>query len=340
MHHTVAAYEHLFQTAHSFTRSETERLGQLVGDDLQGRWPDLAEEIAGIATGAGVPEDLLFAVNARTEILAGATRPECSVLGLLPDRSASGSVILAQNWDWHPDLKPSRVLWRIVEPSGHWLLTLTEAGILAKIGLNSRGVGVCLNILNSTLDGGVDGVPIHILLRLVLQRCGDVREATELLTSAPASASSCLTVGSTDPEPGGIAAFELSPAGTQPLHSRKSGWLAHTNHFLGGLADGDDRYRQQWPDTLERLRELEGRLDAHDDRLEFEDIQHLLRSHDCEPIAICCHDPDNPRYLDRQETLASVILDLTERRILITDGAPCTTRYVETAGSTPVPARR
>jgi hypothetical protein len=63
----------------------------------------------------------------------------CSAIGVLPERSG-GATILAQNWDWHPDLIESRVVWTITEPGGRWLTTLTEAGILAKVCLNSRGL--------------------------------------------------------------------------------------------------------------------------------------------------------------------------------------------------------
>src|SRR4051794_18356663 len=54
----------------------------------------LTDEIDAIARGARVDPHLLRAVNARTEILAG--RDECSVV--------AGGSLLAQNWDWHPDL--------------------------------------------------------------------------------------------------------------------------------------------------------------------------------------------------------------------------------------------
>ena len=50
------------------------------------------------------------------------------------------------------------MLWTISWPGGRWLTTLTEAGVLGKIGLNSSGVGVLLNILHCTLDGGTDGL--------------------------------------------------------------------------------------------------------------------------------------------------------------------------------------
>jgi len=88
------------------------------------------EEIDAIARGANTDPHVLRAVNARTELLNGAD--ECSVQG------AGG--LLAQNWDWHPDLAASTVIW-IVETPTSWFATVTEAGILAKIGLNDVGLG-------------------------------------------------------------------------------------------------------------------------------------------------------------------------------------------------------
>ena len=64
--------------------------------------------------------------------------------------------------------RPATVIW-IVEHEHGWFVTLTEAGILAKIGLNDAGLGVCLNLLDTTADGGLDGTPIHLLLRQVLE---------------------------------------------------------------------------------------------------------------------------------------------------------------------------
>ena len=99
-----------------------------------------------MAAGAGVPLKALLALNARTEVMAGVGPTECSVVG------AGG--LLAQNWDWHPE---SATVIQIVEHDQGWFVTLTEAGILAKIGLNDAGLGVCLNLLRTTADGGCSG---------------------------------------------------------------------------------------------------------------------------------------------------------------------------------------
>ena len=42
--------------------------------------------------------------------------------------------------------------------------------MLAKAGMNSHGFGVCLNILRSEHDGQQLGIPVHILLRHLLNQ--------------------------------------------------------------------------------------------------------------------------------------------------------------------------
>src|SRR4051794_8989546 len=199
--------------------------------------PEANQEIAGIAVGANVDERELRAANARTEILAGQGPTECSVVG------AGG--LLAQNWDWHPDTTHSTVVW-IVEHERGWFATLTEAGILAKIGLNDAGLGVCLNLLETTADGGLDGTPIHLLLRRTLQTCRSVDDAVELLTRARTSASSAVTVAA----PKDVASVELSPGGANVIRGAVG---AHTNHFLEPPRRGKDVVPEESPSTIPRL---------------------------------------------------------------------------------------
>jgi isopenicillin-N N-acyltransferase-like protein len=332
---TLAAYERLFAEASGVDAAAMRSFGERVGERLHSEHPAVHEEIAAIARGAGVDDALLMAVNGRTELLAGAARPECSAIGVLPGRSG-GHTLLAQNWDWHPTLRDSVVLWTIVEPDGRWLVTMTEAGILAKIGINSRGLGLCVNILESSADGGPAGIPVHVLMRMVLQRCDDVAAAGALLEASEVSGSSCFNVGS----PGALASYEVSPAGVARIEP-EDGVLLHTNHFLVPAGQAEDVHRLDSPSTLARLEELERRVRRAPGQLDGAAVKQALRSHDAGPNAICCHDPDNERYADRAETLVSVCLELDELRFEISEGAPCSSPYREAlrpgAGRPPAP---
>ncbi|HEY6890913.1 MAG TPA: C45 family peptidase, partial [Solirubrobacter sp.] len=242
---------------------------------------------------------------ARTEILAGkGPRTECSVVG-------QGG-LLAQNWDWHPDAAASTVVW-IVEHERGWFATLTEAGILGKIGLNDAGLGVCLNLLETTADGGLDGTPIHLLLRRTLQSCRSVDDAVELLTSASTSASSAVTVAT----PNDVASVELSPGGANVIRGTVG---AHTNHFLEPPRRGEDVVPEESPSTIPRLEVVRTQplLDA-------------LRSHESHPKGVCRHlDPTEP-WVEQTVTVASVVMNLAARRFHVAAGQPCTHEHVQLA---------
>jgi isopenicillin-N N-acyltransferase-like protein len=264
---------------------------------------DERAELEGIATGAGVPVSELLAINARTELLASveSSPDECSVVG--------GGALLAQNWDWHPDFAESTLMWVVRQPGGGWFATLTEAGILAKIGLNHAGLGVCLNLLQNSEDGGVDGVPIHVLLRRVLATCTTLEDALALLCGARVSASSAVTVA----VPGDVATVELSPGGPSVV---RGGF--HTNHFLVPPPSGSDS-------GLPESESTELRLDV----IRRLPLLEALRSHDGHPWGVCRHGDDSVPWAENTVTIASVIMDLAARRLRVAMGTPCTAAYEE-----------
>jgi isopenicillin-N N-acyltransferase-like protein len=322
---TVQAYRSFLATV-GWTTPDVVAAGGAVAALLAERAPDLVDEVEGIAQGAGESADELFALNARTELLAGRAKPECSAIGILPALSDSGATYLAQNWDWHPDLKPSRVVWTIAPAGGErWLTTFTEAGIVGKIGLNSDGLGLCLNILGTTADGGLHGLPVHVASRLVLAECRTLPEALRLLIGSSFAASSCFNLACD----GMATAVEVSPGGVVPLPPAAGGYRVHTNHFVVPPAQGSDHYVRTWPDSLVRLWDVEGALERRQGPVGIDELAGLLRSHTGGILGVCGHDEQNAEYADRQGTLASLIMDLTHRRLLVSDGTPCVNEYRE-----------
>jgi isopenicillin-N N-acyltransferase-like protein len=214
--------------------------------------------------------------------------------------------VVAQNWDWHPDVVP--LLWTVEQADGRWFTTLTEAGMVGKIGLSSAGLCVGLNFLRCSLDGGVRRVPIHVLLRVLLDRVDGVEEALRLLVEADVSASSCITLGADS----GLLAAELSPGGCR-LVPPVDGRLLHTNHFLAGPPAGEDiEAADDSSTTFDRLAALErgGTLSSHGS-------------------PVCRHESDADPWPDRIATLASIVMEPTVPRLRVADGPPCETELRE-----------
>lgn len=195
--------------------------------------PGLADEIAGLADGAGVPLRDLVAVNARTEVLAaGPPVDECSTAVLVPP---TGAPVAFQTWDWHAHLVPDAAVWTYRSDAGLTVRTFTELGMLAKIGLNDAGLSVNFNILHHESDTGLGGVPVHAVARRILDEARSVDDAIALARSAPVAASTVITVVAGRE----AVSIELSPAGVGLVRPDPRGWLVHTNHFLDpALAPG------------------------------------------------------------------------------------------------------
>ena len=286
------------------------RAGAEIGERVRACRPELGQELAGMADGSGQDVDELWAINARTELLGG-TSGECSVVG----RVDGTRVVLAQNWDWHPALAASRVVWTI-ERDGGWLTTVTEAGLLGKIGLNSSGIACGLNFLTSSHDGGWSGLPIHVLLRLVLE-ARSVLDALALLLRARVTASSCVTLAASGPVVPLLAAVELGPGGARVVRPGAEGLLVHTNHFQLPPPAGRDTQPAEHPGTLVRQWALEALLRGG------AAVEDALASHAGEPEGICRHDAQDAPWSERRATLLAVVIDPRARTLAVAGGPPC-----------------
>ncbi|KIV57392.1 hypothetical protein AM501_29635 [Aneurinibacillus migulanus] len=116
---------------------------------------EILEEIKGISEGA--EQDLLdlIVLNARSEIitnLAGVdiSSDGCTSMAAVPEMTKSKEMLLGQNWDWNNRVKPGMIVLEINQAPRPTILMVTEAGIVGKIGMNSEGVGVCLNFLGTS----------------------------------------------------------------------------------------------------------------------------------------------------------------------------------------------
>ena len=317
----VAVYRRLFELR-GLSPAQVGEYGLRALERIGGWYPELADEIGGIARGAGVPLADVAALNARTELLA-CGRGECSTIACSGTATASGEPVAMQTWDWHDELAGGWFVWTIRHPDGPSVRTLTEAGIVGKIGVSDAGVGVLLNILGHDRDGPPVGVPVHVLNRGVLDRAAGGGEALQMLSTAPVSASSAVTVVAADEDGGVVCTVELSPAGPGFVTPAADGVLVHTNHFLAEPGRGGDRMVRESPDSILRLDHARRRLDRREGALDEAAITEVLNSHRGGSGAICCHPDEGAAWGDRWRTLATVTVLPAAGRLRVRRGGPC-----------------
>jgi len=340
---SIATYARLFAYC-GFDWNDAQQRATRYQDTIGNLDAGLLEEINGIAAGAGRRVEEILALNARTEILPpsypgepsphwqqvqevnrGAGIPdwgECTAIAVQPARSATRGALLAQNWDWLGTQRAALVLLRTRESDGRRCLTLTEAGMLAKIGLNDRGLGVCLNLMRSRRDGQHPGIPVHVLLRALLKR-SSVAEAIQLASSVTHGASSnvlCADRG------GDAAGLELSPGGVEVVRPADA-VVCHTNHFLMPAGSAGEAPRAPTLSTEERLARIEALARGRHAAFSVADLQAMLRD-ESEGAKSICRNPDPALAREaRVETVASVVMELAAAVMHVAPDVPSRVAY-------------
>jgi isopenicillin-N N-acyltransferase-like protein len=302
--------------------------------------PRYVTEMEGIADGAGVGVNDILALNVRTEIMFAAiarqASAECTSFAILPDASADAHTLIGQNWDWNPAMTETMIVLEAEQTEAPSFVTVVEAGMLAKVGFNSAGIGVATNALISDQDHGEPGVPYHVVLRGLL----DAETMTQALAainplaktgdyrSQPRASSANYLVAHRDGE-----AFdaETAPGDFTRVYPdfTPGDILTHTNHFVCPRFDLKDVGLWNGPDSPFRLARLTRLLWQEEDDLSPQRMQTVLSDHFNHPHSICRHpDPSKP-LLERYATIASVIMDLTTRTMWLAAGNPCQVAYQE-----------
>ncbi|MEW9552831.1 C45 family autoproteolytic acyltransferase/hydolase [Nonomuraea sp. NPDC050783] len=280
--------------------------------------PALADELRGIAEGAGVPAADVAAYNWMDESWwmrrRHLHRHGCSVVG----SSSAGRPFLAQNMDLPAFMDGSQLVLRLRPLDGPEQLVLTSAGLLALTGVNAAGVAVCVNTL-AMLTGNPYGLPVAAVIRGVLAR-RDRATAVDFLRRLDHASGQHYAVG----DASGLDSLECSAAGATPVPLRE-GRLTHTNHPLASTdldADALDKLRRagRVRDSEDRLRFLEENLRPDGPPHEAEE----LLADDTVPICV----PGRPEWPTR--TFGSVCYELGPRpRARFRPGLPGRAEWIE-----------
>lgn len=327
--HNLARYLDRFEREVEIPRPQLSEIANLYVE-LFGRYhPDYLETMRGIAEGSGIGFEDIALLNARYEILyygfgaadPHAARPDgCTSFGLLPGRTDSGHLLIGENWDWIPDIRGALIL---SETGGVRTLAFTEAGIAGeKIGLNSCGLGLVINGLTSMADDWRrEAKPLHLRTYQVLrQRTFD--DALALLSEDVRACSTHFLLAQAPDRLLGIEAGPLSVRQLQP----DGGSLVHANHFIDparlDLEEPHSVFRER---SLQRHDRIAGLM--RQPRLGVEQMMEVLRDSHGAPDAICRSVNHDDADYEHYATVVSVVMDLTERSLWISDGPPSHAPY-------------
>ncbi len=303
---------------------------------------DYVQGMRGISDGAGIPFDDIVMLNLRYELLyfqyglkqkgeLGEVPSDksgdppgggCTAYALLPEATKSGHLMVGQNWDWIPASRGA--LLRSEELNGLRVLGFTEAGIVgAKIGLNSAGVGLCINGMLTTKDDWSRHTrPFHLRCYEILRR-DNFDAALAVVEGEPRA---CTTNFLIAQAPDQVFDLEAAPDVVGRI-ACDGGCLSHANHFENpaalGVEEPPNERRHNSEHRAKRLRELL----AGGQPFDLDSLQEALRDHANHPNSVCRHEDGDLPPEEHIHTVTSIVMDLAAGTLWASDGPPCRAEY-------------
>ena len=291
--------------------------------------PELMEELKGISEGSDMQMEEIIALNSRYEMnfafmasVSNHTPEGCTAFALTSEATKNQHLLVGQNWDYKPGVKNSSIILRIKQVNKPNIIIHTEAGIIGQKGFNSEGIGICINFLVCDRDAFRPGLPTFIKVRSILNS-KTLPDCLKVLMNFEGPNSVNMIIAHREGE---VIDVECMPDDTSFLHPEQ-GILTHTNHFLSLAFRGRDLGKRLVPDTEIRNYRAFKFFQSKRGGLEYNTIMDVLKDHFGYPNSICRHRDERLHPNEHWETLTSMIINLTERKMFYTNGTPCSNEY-------------
>ncbi|KAL4809422.1 acyl-coenzyme A:6-aminopenicillanic acid acyl-transferase-domain-containing protein [Aspergillus unguis] len=350
IHKNIKTYTSFFEETAQLSWSEATSRAEVFVPTIEKLYPAILDEIRGIADGSGLGFADILALNVRSEIALTnyentAPVPEitdgCTALAQL--NATKSTLIVAQNWDWVEDLAEGMLVLDITPEKGlQRFYTLTEAGIVGKIGLNSAGLAICMNALRCGAFNS-DKLPTHIMARYLLEHGTGFDSAVEMLREFGGACTVNMLLGDST---GKFGTAEVTPFGVSLLsplsdsdrnefdlkRGKGPSFIAHTNHVVTSPMDFPRGaiYDRPAPNSFSRLARVTelAKVDAERQVVaDAESVYARLKDQKGDPYGICRGLPTSAKGMERMTTLATVVMEMDVEgktaKGSVTFGRPC-----------------
>ncbi|MBI4641886.1 MAG: hypothetical protein HY731_14445 [Candidatus Tectomicrobia bacterium] len=278
--------------------------------------PHLAEEIRGVAEGAGISEAEAYSIQIRMELLYGGPPPlSCTTFAISGERTVDGRPIVGQNVDLAADVEKYGLILHLEPDEGPAIMIYTSPGLISYVGINSAGLAVHGNLLIA--PGWRAGFPRYLVSRLMLEQ-STVEEALAAGVKPPRASSRNLILGDSR---GTIRNIELAIDDHRILEP-ENGFLVHTNHYIAPGLEGIEG-KPPSASSCNRLERIKTLIGEEKEPLTVEKLQGFFRDHEGYPGSICAH----PSGESNSKTVVSLISKPADGEMYVAPGNPCGSEY-------------
>jgi isopenicillin-N N-acyltransferase like protein len=288
----------------------------------QAVYPQYIQELAGIADGADLPFEDLFALMCEelwdSHIWKfGTHRPlkGCTDLVARGRATMDGSTLLAHTNDEQPGHENHLVILKIQAEDEPEFLGVSYGGAEISSGYNAAGIGITGNQVDS--NDCRPGVPRLLMVRAILaaRRLGEALAVCTL----PGRASNYNNIISDTS--GEVFSMEGSASECEAIYIEED-ILAHANHYVSPPMRKFIADRHEIANSLVRHNRAMRLLRENYGQISPLKMMEFLTDHTNYPASICMHGI-------KSITAYSIIIQLNELRCWIGKGRPCETTYTE-----------
>jgi isopenicillin-N N-acyltransferase-like protein len=254
----------------------------------------------------------------------------CSAFGLGPGATANGHTLLGRAFDFEAGdvFDREKAVFFVRGDAAIPFASVAWPGLVGVMsGMNLEGVAVVVNG-GRARDPTTQGEPVVFMLRDVLERAHDTREAIEILRAQKVMVSHIVFVADAEAH---FAVVERAPGATAFVRDSFSDAdrVAVTNHFEGPLAsDPKNIAVRAKTSTLPRRARLDEMLQAigpHEATVDS--AVGMLRDHKCAG-GVACPLGDR-RAIDALIATHGIVADTTERTLWVSAGPHLSGRFVQ-----------
>ncbi len=278
--------------------------------------PDLLDELSGAARSSGLSfEDLMF-LQIRNQLTADMDSG-CTSFSLRKEQRQIS--LIGQNWDNDPALDPFTVVLTRRPSDKPAFMTVTQAGLIAYIGMSDAGMAACLNSLPA--PSRAVGVPHYFTLRRVFEG-----RSLDHAVSVIADATRAIPANIMLSTPEGPANLEVTIDAVNVLKPATEEVLLHTNHCLHPDLAAINREFSELIQSRPRLERMGDLLQTGVSCASLESLQETLRDHSGFPRSICRHANDDPGH-GYWKTVFSLVMSVEAGEMHVARGNPCEAPY-------------
>lgn len=184
-------------------------------------FPEILEEIQGIADGNGIPVQTLHTLLFSMYCFAFDNKCTCFAV------STEEEILFARNSDFLVSIEEMYMNCQYRLQGSHPFQGNTTAFVQMEDGVNDQGLAAGLTALYP--HARKPGFNSGILIRFLLEKCGTVAEALAQIQKLPLATSQTITLAD---KTGAIAVAECSPAAVSILHPQpEEPFVVATNNF-------------------------------------------------------------------------------------------------------------